>query len=111
MMRLGHRGEHRLAVDRHLGMLDDDVRPPSSIQNHSSTVGIDYICKDAHAIGILMVLANSDTRCGAYRPGDPGGSRLVSGSNAEIGDVRPGRGIRLVWLRRGRLEIGLRGNR
>lgn len=69
MMRLGHGGEHRLAVNGHLGVLDDDVRPPSSVQNHPPTVGIEYVCKDAHATGILMVLTNSGTRGGAHTRG------------------------------------------
>lgn len=32
MMRPGHGGKHRLAVNGHLGVLDDDVRPSSSVQ-------------------------------------------------------------------------------
>lgn len=55
MIRPGHGGEHRLAVNGHLGVLDDDVRPPSSVQNHPPTVGIEYVRKDVHAIGLLML--------------------------------------------------------
>jgi hypothetical protein len=93
MMRLGHGGKHRLAVNGHLGVLDDDVRPPSSVQNHPPTVGIEYVCKDAHATGILMVLANSGTRGGAHIR-DAAGAKEMPDAQPTLGSRRSGPRLR-----------------
>jgi hypothetical protein len=55
MLRLGHRCEHRIAVNDHLLALSRDVRPSAGVQHHPPPVGVDYICKDGHGTGILML--------------------------------------------------------